>query len=103
MLVLYTDLCSIKTISTEQYDCFQGANKVVELAGPSIKSTLENNPGYDLKVTGHSLGAGTAELVTMSLLSEPDNTKYIPPCASIKCIVLAPPPIFRTEHNIDKR
>lgn len=39
--------------------------KVVELAVPSIKSALENNPGYDLKVTRHSLGAGTAELVTM--------------------------------------
>ena len=85
---------------------------MVELAGPSIKNTLENNPGYDLMVTGHSLGAGTAELVTMSLLSEPTlnttlETNYIPPSVSVKCVVLAPPPIFRTNiyrsNEIDKR
>ena len=81
---------------------------MIEMAGPSIKNTLENNPGYNLKVTGHSLGAGTAELVAMSLLSEPDNNKYIPPIASVKCVVLAPPPIFRkysyfVDHEMDKR
>jgi hypothetical protein len=35
-----------------------------------LKLALENNPGFDLILTGHSLGAGTAELITLSILSE---------------------------------
>jgi putative lipase involved disintegration of autophagic bodies len=33
-----------------------------------LKSALKDFPDYDLIVTGHSLGAGTAELIALSIL-----------------------------------
>lgn len=48
--------------------------------------------GYSLTVTGHSLGAGTAALVTRLLIRESRNWKLAP--ASVRCICFAPPPIM---------
>merc|ERR1712178_549504 len=44
-------------------------------------------------VTGHSLGAGTAELITMKLLSSP---QLLARDTRIQCIALAPPPVYRS-------
>ena len=35
-----------------------------QLAGP-MKQALKDHPGYKLKVIGHSLGGGTAAMLTM--------------------------------------
>ena len=56
----------------------RGARKILSLYKNELKKRLERNPEYELIVTGHSLGAGTAELITMILLGENDNEKYIP-------------------------
>ena len=40
----------------------------MELGLPVIKDALRTNPDYKLLITGHSLGAGTAELLTLELL-----------------------------------
>ena len=48
--------------------------------------------GYRLIVTGHSLGAGTAQLITMDLLNQRPIFAKNP---DISCVALAPPPIFR--------
>ena len=50
-------------------------------------------------VTGHSLGAGAAELVTMRLLGD---SSLLPPSTRVECVALAPPPVFRY-RNIFQR
>jgi hypothetical protein len=44
---------------------FQPNRKILKEAEPSLKEALEKYPDFNLVVTGHSLGAGTAELVSM--------------------------------------
>jgi len=51
-------------------------------------------PGYALTLTGHSLGAGTAELLTMDFL-EGEASKLLPAGTKVHCVALAPPPVFR--------
>ena len=46
----------------------RGAKRVMALGLPVVREALRANPGYGLLVTGHSLGAGTSELVTLELL-----------------------------------
>jgi len=50
--------------------------------------------GYGLLVTGHSLGAGTAALVTRLLSKEAPGWEAAPP--SIRCVCFAPPPVLDT-------
>ena len=50
---------------------------------------------YSLVVTGHSLGAGTAELITLELL-----TSNLLGGREVRCVALAPPPVFRSEHSL---
>ena len=76
---------------------------MIKLAAPHIKITLKANEGYGLKITGHSLGAGTAELVTMKLLSGHEDIDVVPENTSVQCVALAPPPVFRCDSGIDKR
>ena len=40
----------------------------MELGLPVIKDALRANPDYKLLITGHSLGAGTSELVALELM-----------------------------------
>ena len=76
---------------------------MIELAGPHINSTFKANEGYNLKITGHSLGAGTAELATMILLSGHEDIDLVPENTSIQCVALAPPPVFRCDSGIDQK
>ncbi len=69
---------------------------ILQSAGPHIKSALESNPGYGLVVTGHSLGAASANLIAMELLAGDAREEYMPDePAQIRCVALAPPPVFR--------
>jgi len=43
--------------------------KILKESEPVLKEALEKNPDFNLIVTGHSLGAGTAELITLSILT----------------------------------
>jgi len=47
---------------------------------------------YSLVVTGHSLGAGTAELITMELMRS-----NLLGGREVRCVALAPPPVFRSD------
>ena len=76
---------------------------MIELAGPHINSTFKANEGYNLKITGHSLGAGTAELVALKLLSGYEDIDFVPENTSIQCVALAPPPVFRCNSGIDQK
>jgi hypothetical protein len=67
-----------------------------------VVKALLDNPGYDLVITGHSLGAGTAALISLkvnyeSLLARESSTlKEV----AVSCFAFAPPPVyFQSEKN----
>mmetsp|Transcript_1127 Transcript_1127/g.2868 ORF Transcript_1127/g.2868 Transcript_1127/m.2868 type:complete len:227 (-) Transcript_1127:1287-1967(-) len=66
------------------------AERVWTVAGPKIKSVLNENPGYELILTGHSLGAGAACLLTILL----QNKKLLPTEQEIRCFAYASPPVY---------
>jgi Lipase (class 3) len=43
---------------------------------PALKKALEDNPGYALKIIGHSLGGGTAAMLTMMYASANPATLF---------------------------
>ena len=78
-----------------------GANRILKKVMPVLRSLLlEKFPGYKLRVTGHSLGAGTAELITMILLSSTNEDREWLSKIDIKCVALAPPPVYRPEDGM---
>ena len=74
-----------------------GAEIILEKVTDIISEAARDHPDYSLTVTGHSLGAGAAELITMKLLSEPDT---IPEIKDIRCVALAPPPVYQSEKSL---
>ncbi|CAJ1965139.1 unnamed protein product [Cylindrotheca closterium] len=65
------------------------SERVWENAGPIIVKLLDEHPGYEFIVTGHSLGAGTACLLTVLVQSK----KLV--SAPTRCFAYASPPVFR--------
>lgn len=76
----------------------RGTKEVIEMAGPILKKTLGQNRDYQLFVTGHSLGAGTAQLATMELIL--NKPKYLPRGTKVHCVALAPPPVYRSDTPV---
>ena len=54
-----------------------------------LEEAFRTNPNYQLLVTGHSLGAGTAVILALKLKSEYPN---------IKCIAFSPPGGLISQH-----
>ena len=77
----------------------QGGQRILEESGSILKQALQEHPGYRLVVTGHSLGAGTAILIAMSLLSRQNLDIVDPNQTEIKCVALAPPPVYRARNS----
>lgn len=84
------------------------AEEVWKVAGPSIVQTLEAHPDYELVIVGHSLGAGTACLLTMLLQDDysdenSDNSTglCLPPGTSIRCVAFAAPPVLAPTTSND--
>jgi hypothetical protein len=75
-----------------------GAMKVLEIVSGEIEAALIEHEGYKLVVCGHSLGAGTAELITLELLLGP-TSKIIPRGTQVSCVALAPPPVSRCQGD----
>ena len=70
---------------------------LTEAAAP-LGTAFERHPDYRLFVTGHSLGAGSALLVTMDMLRKQQaksSESIVPIDAEVKCVALAPPPVYR--------
>ncbi|GJS66637.1 Sn1-specific diacylglycerol lipase [Tanacetum coccineum] len=59
------------------------ARWIAKLSIPSLLEALKENPGYEVKVVGHSLGGGTAALLTYILREQKD-------LSFISCITFAP-------------
>eukprot|EP00667_Euglena_gracilis_P015225 EG_transcript_15822 len=55
-----------------------------------ILQALAENPSYDLVVTGHSLGGGSAILLTLLMRTSPDE-----PLRRATCVAFGPPPVLR--------
>lgn len=84
------------------------AERLWKKAGPVIVKTLQEHPNYGLVVTGHSLGAGTASLLTILLKQQQQQRQryqhprewsqatvpMIPPTTSVQCFAFASPPVF---------
>ncbi|CAB4070396.1 unnamed protein product [Lepeophtheirus salmonis] len=77
-----------------------GCRNIVEKVLPFILSTLEENPGYEIMVTGYSLGAGISQLVTMEF-SEGESRKVIPSGTIIRCFCYGTPPVFYSDEVQD--
>ena len=54
-----------------------------------LEEAFRANPNYQLLVTGHSLGAGTAVILALKLKSE---------YANVKCIAFSPPGGLISQH-----
>lgn len=59
------------------------ARWIAKLSIPSLLEALKENPGYEVKIVGHSLGGGTAALLTYILREQKE-------LSSISCITFAP-------------
>lgn len=75
------------------------ARAVWRSVGELTLSTLKHHSGYELVVVGHSLGAGTAGLLTIllySLRQAPQAALPPPPPAAVRIrgFCFAPPPVF---------
>ena len=55
------------------------------------------NKGYGVVVTGHSLGAGTAILLSMLVM---DSASFKDGAFKVKCYAFAPPPVFTPLENV---
>lgn len=60
---------------------------------PTLRSALSTYPTYTIAVTGHSLGAGVAILLTKVLLMNGFT--------DVKCYAIAPCPVFGPLHCVD--
>ncbi len=79
----------------------RGARAALRRAAPALRRAADANPSYGVCVTGHSLGAATAELVSMMLLfrDDPLAEDVLRKGTQVECVALAPPPVFRTEDR----
>jgi len=61
-----------------------------------IAELLKANPGFDFVITGHSLGAGTAALLTLKIKHEKLLEKMDASLSNvnIKCFAFASPPVY---------
>jgi hypothetical protein len=66
------------------------AERIWEKTGPTILDSLDKHEGYEFIVTGHSLGAGAACLLTILL----DSKELLPKSQQMRCFAYASPPCF---------
>eukprot|EP00930_Biecheleria_cincta_P070927 TRINITY_DN58496_c0_g1_i1.p1 TRINITY_DN58496_c0_g1~~TRINITY_DN58496_c0_g1_i1.p1 ORF type:complete len:504 (+),score=85.80 TRINITY_DN58496_c0_g1_i1:44-1513(+) len=64
------------------------ARNVIDSTRGTLEDELSKNSGFELLVTGHSLGAGTAILCSILLTADPSK-KF----QRLRCFAFAPPPV----------
>jgi Lipase (class 3) len=65
--------------------------RVWQVAGPTVLRLLEENDGYELVLTGHSLGAGTASL--LNIMCHQRGREMVNG-RKVRCFAFACPPVF---------
>jgi len=78
----------------------ESSERVIELSHHILNKAFKTYPGYRLVITGHSLGGGVAVLTTLSILSRTDIID--PENVEVKCIVIAPPPVYHSTKPMDQ-
>lgn len=73
------------------YEMANMAERIWEKAGKDIVRLLKENPDYELILTGHSLGAGTAALMNIMCYS---NKGKLVNKRRTRCFAFASPPVF---------
>jgi len=73
-----------------------GAQRIISKVREQIWLGLTEHSGYKLVITGHSLGAGTAELITLDLMLGRSST-LLPQGTEVSCVALAAPPVYRSK------
>ena len=76
----------------------EGAAMVMNEVKEAFIEAIDKYPNHKVIVTGHSLGAGTAILIAMGLLSE--LNPYGIQVKNVQCIAIAPPPVYRSCYVI---
>ena len=79
-----------------------GAQRILSKISDQLVTSLTDHPDYNLVITGHSLGAGTAELITLDLMLG-QHSHLLPSTTSLSCIALAAPPVYRAEIALPAR
>ena len=67
------------------------AERVWDAAGPTVCQLLDDNKGYSVILTGHSLGAGTASL--LNIMCHRNNNQLVNG-RKVQCFAYASPPVF---------
>ena len=76
-----------------------GAREILKKAKPILEEVLRKEPSYKLVITGHSLGAGTAELITMTILLNKIEFSGLGQ-DGVRCVAFAPPPVYRSPRQL---
>ena len=80
----------------------EGALEILDYIKETLKSALENNPGYKLFITGHSLGGGVGTLLAMAIRAGLIKD-YVPADVGMMCKLLAPPPVFFSQVSLNSK
>merc|ERR1711953_1330962 len=75
----------------------KGSRKIMKESQETLKAAFQSHPDHKLVITGHSLGAGTAVLITMGILK--NLYSVVPKGTKIQCLALAPPPVYRARKS----
>ena len=101
----FNDLMTDLTVQEEEFlDGYahrgfcDGSDNVLEKVSKSLLKGLNNNPGYNVVVCGHSLGGSLAVVTTIKLLTS-NQFITLPPGVSVRCVALAPAPVYRSDQE----
>ena len=89
-ITAFTQPCSFGgEAHTEIYSM---AQRILHAVGPTLQQLLHDHEGYELLLTGHSLGGGCA--CVMNMMCQHDPTLLGQQGQKIRCIVFACPPLY---------
>jgi hypothetical protein len=76
-----------------------GSREILKKAKPILEEAFNREPSYKLVITGHSLGAGAAELITMMILLDKREFSSLAR-DGVRCVAFAPPPVYRSPRQL---